>query len=114
MIDRSNALARALTLAILAAPVAAQTTICVDASGGTPAGCTGTVFTDIGLAILSASPGDTIDVYPDEPNAKFDESLWHRFGLVNGRHTLRLVVRGEAYPGSSGANIAIAGLLVFE
>jgi hypothetical protein len=56
----------------------------------------------------------TIDVYPDEPNAKGGESVWHAFGLKNGRHTVRLVVRGEPYEGSQGSDIAVYDLIVFR
>jgi len=63
---------------------------------------------------LDGKHAGTIDVYPDEPNAKFNESIWHRFGLDDEQHQLRLVVRGEAYPGSDGAEISIESLLVLE
>ena len=83
---------------------------------GTGASIVGLLLPSGGVAdvYIDGEPAGTIDVYPDEPNAKFDESIWHRFGLTNGRHRLRLVVRGETYPGSTGTDIAIAGLLVFE
>ena len=56
----------------------------------------------------------TIDVYPDEDNAKGDECVWHAFGLKRTRHSLRLVVLGEPYPGSKGSDIAIQDLIVFR
>ncbi len=56
----------------------------------------------------------TVDVFPDEKNTKNGEAVWHAFGLTNGPHTLRLVVLGEPYPGSDGANIAIDDLVVFR
>jgi hypothetical protein len=56
----------------------------------------------------------TIDVYPDENNRKGGEAVWHAFGLKNGKHDLRLVVRGEPYPGSTGAEISIDDLVVFR
>ena len=55
-----------------------------------------------------------IDVYPDENSTKGDEAVWHSFGLKNTRHTLRLVVLGEPYPGSKGADISLDGLIVFR
>ena len=55
-----------------------------------------------------------IDVYPDENSTKADEAVWHAFGLKNTRHTLRLVVLGEPYPGSKGADISLDGLIVFR
>jgi hypothetical protein len=56
----------------------------------------------------------TVDVYPDEDSAKGDEAVWHAFGLKNGRHTVRLVVRGEPYPGSKGSDILLSDLIVFR
>lgn len=56
----------------------------------------------------------TVDVYPDEPDAKGGESVWHAFGLKNGKHTLRLVVRGETFGESKGTDIGITDLVVFR
>ena len=56
----------------------------------------------------------TVDVYPDEPHAKGGESVWHAFGLKNGPHTVRLVVRGEPYGESKGTEIGITDLIVFR
>jgi hypothetical protein len=56
----------------------------------------------------------TVDVYPDEPNVKLGEAIWHEFGLEDTEHVLRLVVRGEPYEESAGAEIAITSLSVFR
>jgi hypothetical protein len=56
----------------------------------------------------------TVDAYPDEPNIKTNESVWHAFGLKNGPHTVRLVIRGEPYGESKGTNIGITDLIVFR
>jgi hypothetical protein len=56
----------------------------------------------------------TIDVYPDENSTKSDEAVWHAFGLKNARHSVRLVVLGEPYPGSKGSDISIDSLIVFR
>lgn len=56
----------------------------------------------------------TIDVYPGEPHRKYHEAVWHAFGLKNGKHTVRVVVLGQTYPGSTGSDIAIERLLVFR
>jgi len=56
----------------------------------------------------------TIDVYPDESERKGGESVWHAFGLKPGKHTVGLVVRGEPYPGSAGAEIAVEEFVVFR
>lgn len=56
----------------------------------------------------------TVDVYPDENSPKGGESVWHSFQLKPGNHSLRIVVRGEPYPGSKGAEIGIDDLVVFR
>ena len=56
----------------------------------------------------------TINVYPDEDSFKASDSVWHAFGLPNGKHIVRLVVRGEPYPGSKGSDIAIEDLVVYR
>lgn len=56
----------------------------------------------------------TVDVFPDENRIKRNEAVWHAFGLKNSRHTLRLVVRGEPYPGSQGSDTTIEDLIVFR
>lgn len=55
-----------------------------------------------------------VDVYPDEDKIKNGEAVWHAFGLKNGKHTVRLVVRGEPYPDSKGSDIAVDDLVVFR
>ena len=56
----------------------------------------------------------TVDVYPDEDAGKGGESVWHAFGLENGKHTVRVVVRGEPYAESKGSDIAVDDLIVFR
>jgi hypothetical protein len=56
----------------------------------------------------------TVDVHPDEDQAKGGEAVWHVFGLRPGRHSIRIAVRGERYPGSNGAEIAIEDLVIFR
>ena len=56
----------------------------------------------------------TVDVHPDEDRPKGGEAVWHAFGLKNGKHTVRLVVLGEPYGGSSGTDIAVEDLIVFR
>ncbi len=63
---------------------------------------------------LDGAKQATVDVYPDEPHGKSNESVWHLFGLRPGKHTLRAVVRGEPYRESSGARVGITSLLVFR
>ncbi|MCX6624000.1 MAG: ADP-ribosylglycohydrolase family protein [Acidobacteria bacterium] len=56
----------------------------------------------------------TVDVFSDETADKHGDAVWHAFQLANGVHTLRLVVRGEPYPGSKGADIGVADLVIFR
>ncbi len=83
---------------------------------GTGVAITGTLLPTGGKAdiYLDGNLSRTIDVYPDEPNAKTNESIWHEFGLENRQHELRIVVRGERYEVSDGADISVTSLLVFE
>jgi hypothetical protein len=55
-----------------------------------------------------------LDVYSDEDAAKGGESVFHAFRLKPGKHTVKLVVRGEPYPGSKGAAIALNDVVVFR
>jgi hypothetical protein len=83
---------------------------------GTGASVTGILLPNGGTAevYLDGELDRTIDVYPDESMAKARESLWHSFGLENKRHDLRIVVLGEPYGESTGSDISITGLQVFE
>jgi len=61
----------------------------------------------------------TVDVYSDEDSDKYGESVWHVFGLDNGAHELRVVVKGEPYRGidgdeSKGTNVSLSYLVVFR
>lgn len=56
----------------------------------------------------------TVDVNSDEKAIKGGESVWHQFGLKNGKHTVRLVVRGEPYGDGKGTDVAIEDLVVFR
>jgi hypothetical protein len=83
---------------------------------GTGVVLTGILLPDGGLAdvYLDGRFTRTIDVYPDEVNAKPKESIWHQFGLKEKKHILRVVVRGEPYVESQGANISISSLIVYQ
>jgi hypothetical protein len=54
------------------------------------------------------------DAYSDEDSVKSSESLLHRWALSNGEHTLRLVVRGIPFPGSTGAAVTVQDLIVYR
>jgi hypothetical protein len=56
----------------------------------------------------------TVDVYSDEEGDRRKESVWHIYGLPSGKHTVRLVVRGEPFGDSTGANVSIDDLIVFR
>jgi len=56
----------------------------------------------------------TVDVNSDEKGSKGGEAVWHTFGLKNGRHTVRIVVRGEPYADRQGAEVAVEDLVVFQ
>ena len=55
-----------------------------------------------------------VDVNSDEKATKGGESVWHEFGLKSGKHTVRLVVRGEPYGEGKGTDVAIEDLVVFR
>ena len=51
---------------------------------------------DGGELYLDGKLHRTVDVYLDEDATKNSEAVWHAFRLKPGRHTLRLVVRGDS------------------
>jgi hypothetical protein len=65
-------------------------------------------------AYLDGQSEGTRDVYSDETESKTGEAVWHAFGLKNGTHTVRLVVRGEPGPGSPGSAVGIEDVVVFR
>lgn len=69
-----------------------------------------------GLADIYLDNGSpvTIDAYLEDAETRLVESLYHRFDLPDGEHTLRIVTRGEPYPGSKGQDVLIHGLIVFR
>ena len=88
---------------------------------GTGAIIAGTYLASGGTAdiYLDSELHSTVDVYPDEAASKHGESVWHVFGLEDGEHHLRVVVRGERYRGtsgdeSSGTDISLSYLVVFR
>ena len=83
---------------------------------GTGAVVTGYYLPSGGTAdvYLDGELNRTVDVYPDEDAPKGWESVWHNYRLEDGAHTLRVVVRGETYPGSTGSDIALSHLVVFR
>lgn len=84
-------------------------------------------FNGTGLALVSnlAEDGGRADVYIDGmksdlvaddyigPNTT-DDDLWRVFGLTPGEHTMRLVVRDDADPHSTGTRIMLNRALVYR
>ncbi|MFN7998686.1 MAG: ADP-ribosylglycohydrolase family protein [Bryobacteraceae bacterium] len=56
----------------------------------------------------------TVDVASDESSGRRNEAVWHAFGLKNGAHQVRVVVRGEPYGKYSATNVGITDLVVFR
>jgi len=56
----------------------------------------------------------TVDAYHEGRGDRLGESIWHVFSLKPGQHSVRLVVRGEPFPGSSGSEVILRDLIVFE
>jgi hypothetical protein len=72
-----------------------------------PKGGTGTIY-------LDGKMQQSVDVCSDETSNRNGESVWHSFGLPNGKHTVKLVVDGKPGPGSDRNDVAIEGLVVFR
>ncbi|MEO8370823.1 MAG: ADP-ribosylglycohydrolase family protein [Candidatus Solibacter sp.] len=83
---------------------------------GTGAIIAGTYLTSGGKleVFVDGKPDRILDVYSDEKGNRGGESVWHAFGLKSGKHQLRLVVLGETYQGSTGAEVSIDDLVVFK
>jgi hypothetical protein len=56
----------------------------------------------------------TVDVNSDEKGNKGGDAVWHAFGLKNGKHTVRIVVRGEPFAARTGTEVALEDLVVFR
>ncbi len=56
----------------------------------------------------------TVDVCSDEKLRKGSEAVFHNFFLPRGKHTLRLVVRGEPFGAGEGAEVRVIDLVVLR
>ena len=56
----------------------------------------------------------TLDSNSDEADTKGGESIWHKFGLTNQKHTVRLVLRGEPFGKAVGTDVTLGDLVVFR
>lgn len=65
-------------------------------------------------AWLDGNKVNNADVYADEKSVKGEESVFHQFGLRQGRHRLQLKVLGVRHRESSGARVAVQALIVFR
>jgi hypothetical protein len=84
-------------------------------------------FTGASVAIVGpcSQKGGRADVWLDGkkmdsginawiPERTNDNALWHAYGLAQGPHTVRIVVRGDADPRSKGASVAIEEAIVYR
>lgn len=83
---------------------------------GTGAIVRGPYLPDGGKAdiFLDGKLSRTVDVCSDEEESKGGEDVWHAFGLKDGKHTVRVVVRGEPYAQNGGVVVEIQSLVVFR
>ena len=56
----------------------------------------------------------TIDTYYDYAGQQHTESIWHIMNLQPGEHKVKLVVKGEKRPESSGTKVYITGATLFR
>lgn len=56
----------------------------------------------------------TIDTYYDFANQQHTESIWHVMNLESGDHTVKVVVKGEKRPESSGTRVYITSATTFK
>jgi hypothetical protein len=91
----------------------------------TPGASAELVFSGTGVAIvgrglpdggradvaLDGKPAGEIDAYVAKDTN--DNDAWHRLGLFNGRHTVRITVRGEADSRSTGAKVRLERAVVY-
>ena len=62
----------------------------------------------------------TVDSFSDEVSegprsTKRMEAIWHKSKMEDGEHTIRMVIKGEPYPGASpGAHVMISDLIAFR
>ena len=82
---------------------------------GTGALLVGQLLPDGGVAeiYLDGKLMGKVDAYNDD-GVRGGEGLWGKFDLPDGRHALRVLVKGEPYAGSQGAWFGLQDLIVFR
>ena len=90
----------------------AEATVSFD---GTGAILVGKLDTDAGVAdlYLDGKRVAAVDGYNDD-GERTGEGYWGKFDLPRGKHTVRVLVKGQAYPGSKGAWVYLEDLVVFQ
>jgi hypothetical protein len=83
---------------------------------GTGISLTGNWYRDGGSAdvFVDGNLHRTIDTYYNFANQQHTESIWHILNLAPGDHTIRLVVKGEKRPESSGTRVYVASATIFK
>jgi len=83
---------------------------------GTGISLTGNWYRDGGKAdvYIDGTLHRTIDTYYDFANQQHTESIWHVLNLTPGDHAVRLFVKGEKRPESSGTKVYITSATIFK
>jgi len=83
---------------------------------GTGISITGNWFKDGGKAdvFVDGNLHRTIDTYYNFANQQHVESIWHILNLTPGDHTVKVVVKGEKRPESSGTRVYISSATIFK
>ncbi|MEO8026305.1 MAG: ADP-ribosylglycohydrolase family protein [Bryobacteraceae bacterium] len=83
---------------------------------GTGAIVVGGLYTNGGKieVLLDGRLDKATDTFSDDLGNKNHEAIWHKFGLKNGEHTIRVIVKGEPFGGSGGSLVSIEDLVVFR
>jgi len=83
---------------------------------GTGISITGNWFKDGGKAdvYVDGNLHRTIDTYYNFANQQHVESIWHILNLTPGDHTVKVVVKGEKRPESSGTRVYISSATIFK
>lgn len=87
----------------------------VFAFDGTGVIVTGTYLNSGGTAdvYLDGKLDRTVDMYSDGEGAR-GSALWHTWGLKEGKHSVRIAVRGEPFRDSQGSDIQIDGAVILR